>query len=414
MAKSPKKQWTVMVWMAGDNDLEAFGDSDLRELKTVGCTSAVDVLVQFDRMRDAHTRRYHVRKGTSLGADAVADLGETNTGDPKVAADFFTWGIAQYPAERYLAVLWNHGSGIDESDIYERAKARGMRVQRRGQPTAKVLPRSHARAIVSRSYRRALFASTVDQAIDEKAIAIDDTSRDFLDNIELQRVLTTVSQKTKRKIDLVGFDACLMNMVEIAYQLRGRAGYIVGSEETEPGDGWPYDKILADLAAHPTLTPAQLGTRIVRRYVASYGAVGVTQSLLDLAQTPALAKAVDALGKALLKALPDAGEYAAVTKAVNATQSYALPDFLDLHDLAEQLRQRVASPAVKDAAWATRRAPAGPAPFVVAEGHKGATVARSHGAAIFFPRGRAQVAYARLDFAKQTAWGNFLNAYGAP
>ena len=38
-----------------------------------------------------------------------------------------------------------------------------------------------------------------------------------------------------------------MNMLEIGYQLRQYAGYSVGSEQTEPGEGWPYDTVLADL-----------------------------------------------------------------------------------------------------------------------------------------------------------------------
>ena len=57
-----------------------------------------------------------------------------------------------------------------------------------------------------------------------------------------------------------------MNMVEVAYQLRGSADFIVGSEEVEPGDGWPYDRVLADLAAKPTMSAAQLGATIVKRY----------------------------------------------------------------------------------------------------------------------------------------------------
>ena len=116
MAKA-KKEWTVLVWMAGDNDLEDFALTDLQELKKVGSTSKVDVFAQIDSMRDDHTLRYHVRKGTTVKDDVVMDLGETNTGDPKVAIDFFTWGISQSPAKRYLAVIWNHGSGIVSCSI---------------------------------------------------------------------------------------------------------------------------------------------------------------------------------------------------------------------------------------------------------------------------------------------------------
>ena len=406
------KQWTILVWMAGDNDLESYGRDDIQELKRVGSTADVDVVVQLDTMRDDRTRRYHLHSGTSLDEDVVQDLGETNTGDPQVAIDFFTWGLSQYPAKHSLAVIWNHGSGIDETDVYRRAATRGITVERRPRPSPHTLPRSRVRAIVSRRFRRALFSTTIDAAIARRAIAYDDTSRDFLDNIELQKVLATVRQRTKRKLDLLGFDACLMNMVEVAYQLRNAVGFIVGSEEAEPGDGWPYDKILADLAAKPSMTPPELGATVVRRYVESYRAEAVTQSLLDIARLPAVARVVDALAGALLAAIKTPVEYAAVTKAVLNAQSYDVKDFIDLADLCEQLKKRSKSTKVKETAQATIEAlKSGDGRLVAAEQHRGSRVRRSSGASIYFPRGEATVAYGRLDFAKATRWGALIRAY---
>src|SRR6185503_11046291 len=211
----------------------------------------VDVVAQFDRSGNGKTYRYHLRKGTTLASDVVGQLGETNTGDPAVAIDFFTWGMRTYPSEKTLAVIWNHGSGIDEADVYARARRSGIKVQRHARRNGKTRPRSQARAIATSGLRRSLFSTTLDSAIRLRAIAYDDTNRDFLDNAELKRVLGRVKAAVKRPIDVLGFDACLMSMIEVAYQLRGLAGHIVASEEVEPGDGWPYDKVIADLAANP-------------------------------------------------------------------------------------------------------------------------------------------------------------------
>src|SRR5262249_9548142 len=152
--------------------------------------------------------------------------------DPRVAIDFFTWGITRCPAKRYLTVIWNHGSGIDETDVYRSARRKGGVAHRR------------LRTALNNRFRRSLFSGTLAAALrtpdgNARAIAYDDSSRDFLDNMELARVLAAVKKKLGRKIDLMGFDACLMNMVEVAYELRGSADFIVGSEEIEPGDGWP-------------------------------------------------------------------------------------------------------------------------------------------------------------------------------
>ena len=74
--------WTVMVYLCGDNDLEPSAVADMREMKRVGSSDDVHVLVQFDRYHAGMpTRRYRIRKGTSLRGDAVGPaLGETNTG----------------------------------------------------------------------------------------------------------------------------------------------------------------------------------------------------------------------------------------------------------------------------------------------------------------------------------------------
>lgn len=411
-AATPKKPWTVLVWLAGDNNLESFALTDLEEMKRVGSSDQLNIVAQLDTMADDRTRRYFLRRGTPVEDDAVEEVGETNTGDPAVAIDFFVWAMQRYPSERVLAVIWNHGSGIDEADVYARAAARGVSLGRGSASRAGgAAPAGNVRTMMSRRYRRALFSTTLDAAMNNRAIAYDDSSRDFLDNAELKRVLEQVNSETGRAIDLLGFDACLMNMLEIAYQLRTTARFIVGSEEIEPGDGWPYDKVLADLAARPKLSAAELGAVIVKRYAASYTSESVTQSLLDLDRVGTCAVAVDALAAALIKALKTASEYAAVAKALNATLRFDMEEFVDLGHLCSELAARSKNAAVKKAAKAVLAAISGPEGLVAAEAHKGRKLNKALGVAIYAPRGAAARTYSKLDFAKATKWGEFLDAY---
>lgn len=409
-AATPTKPWTVLVWMAGDNNLESFALTDLEEMKRVGSTDQLNIVAQLDTMADDRTRRYFLRRGTPVEDDVVEELGETNTGDPAVAIDFFVWAMQRYPSERVLAVIWNHGSGIDEADIYARA-ARGGSVGRGGSRSGAAAAAGNVRTMMSRRYRRALFSTTLEAAINNRAIAYDDSSRDFLDNAELKRVLEQVTSETGRAIDLLGFDACLMNMLEIAYQLRTTARFIVGSEEIEPGDGWPYDKVLADLAARPKLSAADLGAIVVKRYAASYASESVTQSLLDLDRVGACAAAVDALAAALIKALKTPAEYAAVAKALNATLRFDMEEFVDLGHLCSELAVRSKDAGVKKAAKGVLAAISGPQGLVAAEAHKGGKLNKALGVAIYAPRGAAAKTYSKLDFAKTTKWGQFLDAY---
>jgi hypothetical protein len=200
-----------------------------------------------------------------------------------------------------------------------------------------------------------------------------------------------------------------MSMFEVAYQIKDTALVTVGSEELEPGDGWPYHLILADLAKKPAMNASQFGAVIVKRYLESYPKdEDVTQSACDLAKSAVLKKAVDALAKALKKCLADPGETVAILKSRRNSQAYDAQNsrgYVDLHDLCGHLAKNVKSSAVKSACKAVQ---AGIAEFVIASGHKGSQLAGSHGVSIYFPTDEVSDLYKTLDFAKQGAWDDFL------
>src|SRR5947207_7593755 len=128
MPEPTKKSWTFMVYMAGDNSLDPNGIQDLKEMKRVGTNADINVVAQFDSESAGHrTTRYLLTKGSDLAGDVVGTLGATNTGDPKNLVDFTNCAITNYPAQRYLLVLWNHGQGWDDTDIYAGERYRRLR-----------------------------------------------------------------------------------------------------------------------------------------------------------------------------------------------------------------------------------------------------------------------------------------------
>lgn len=412
-ANAVRRKWTVAVWVAGDNNLESFGETDLGEMKSVGSTDDVTVVAQFDRMGDEQTRRYVLRANTPLEDDVVAELGETNTGDPAIATDFFTWAFGEWQSEKRLAVIWNHGSGIDETDIYARAVTRGLRIERASDADGDAIPHARVREVASSGHRRAVFATTVEKAVSSRAIAYDDTARDFLDNDELKRVLTEVVHNVGDRIDVLGFDACLMNLVEVSYQLRGTVDHIVGSEEVEPGDGWPYDGVLSELAGSPDLTPRDAAKQFVQKYMDSYrGDDTVTQSAVDVSRVESVAEAASGFADACVPLIDSREDFGDFSKAVKNAQRFRMKDFADLGDLCKRVGGSSAPVGVRDAAAKVRDALFGEAPFVIASGQKGADVANATGAAVYFPIvGDVQVAYEELDFGRDTAWGNLIKRY---
>ncbi len=417
-----KKNWTVMVYLAGDNNLDGAGVVDLNEMKRVGSTARFNVLAQFDRAGSkTQTTRYYLRKGTSLAKDAMQKLGETNMGDPKVLEDFVAWGVTKYPAEHYLLVLWNHGAGWDDANLFEGDVFSGAAppVSRKKQPVptrgpvttgARALSFTPMRAGLART-RRALFRTTVGAAVRDRAIAFDDQAQDFLDNIELKRVMARIKRKLRRKVDILGMDACLMSMVEVAYQMRDTAEYSVGSEETEPGDGWPYDRILRALAAKPGMAPEELSKTIVTEYLASYGpGENVTQSAMRLAKLKELASAVDGLGKALKNALANSASRGALMTVRAQVQEYSRPydDYCDLLDLCALLEKHVSDEAVRTTCAGVKQAAQS---AILVAGYKGAAVDNSKGISIYFPKRKLSPLYKTLDFTKASAWDEFLAAY---
>ncbi len=414
-----EKKWTVMVYLAGDNNLDGAGTVDLREMKSVGSTDAVNIIAQFDREGDkGESRRYFLRKGGTVAADAVANLGETNTGDPKVLQEFIAWGVGEYPAERYMVVIWNHGAGWDDTNVYRMVRDDlKMDVSRKAGIVAKAAGASqgavanrHIRRITGRPLSRALFGASVEMALKTRAIAFDDQARDFIDNQELKKVLAAAQKKLKRKIDILGLDACLMNMAEVAYQVRGSVAFTVGSQEVEPGDGWPYDKILARLAETPDMPSRELARLIVDNYLASYRADDrVTQSALDLAKVDTIAGACDLLAKVLIEHLPDREVRAALLAARHQVQSFENPDYVDLVDLSALIRQQITNPAIAQACTEVIEAAAGG--FVVKSGFKGDDMAHAQGVSIYFPLKGISPLYAKLDFAKKTAWNELIKKF---
>lgn len=418
--------WTILIYMAGDNDLDDFGGDDIAEMKKVGSSDRINVIVQRDTAAaGVPAKRYRVQKGTTAEADVVQNIGETNTGDPKVLAAFLKWGRINYPAKRTMAVLWNHGSGWDDTDIYAEAKRRGLnppatrpastggqrRSGARGRP---ILPGGFIQRSAAKKRFRGPFFLTAFQLEKaggkRRAIAFDDDAQDFLDSVEMKKVFQAAAKAAKRKFDVIGMDACLMSMVETGLQVQASGEVFCGSQEVEPGEGWPYDRILKLLAAKPGMDGRELSTVIVKEFVASYSkSQAVTQSAFDLTALKTVQKTADELGTMLAKAYKTS-DFAAQGAIMNArvrAQGYEHPDYVDLTDFSTRLAGIL--PAYGSIAKKVKDAVAA---CVFANSAPNAKVKASHGLSIYLPLGKVSPLYKNLDFAKG-GWGKFLAARGA-
>ncbi len=373
-AQTPLAAWTILIYLDGDNNLEREAIDDFMEMSAVGSSADIQVIVQFDRIGGYDRRygdwtgtlRFRVTEGmTPEPANALADLGEANMGDPRTLIDFVQWGKATYPAQRTAVIIWNHGDGWRASSFLK---------QRR------------------------------------KAIAWDDTNnRDALDLAELKDALAAVTSGGAVPIDLLAFDACLMAMIEIDAQMRPYVRVRTASEETEPGTGYPFDAILADLQDHPGWDAADLGRGIVQRYYETYE--GETHSAVDLGEGyAALVSSVDALAAALI--VHSAVHMDTIEAVRQETQQFQV-HYVDLYDLAAQLAEAIDAAPVRQAAQAVMDAVD---EVVLAERH-GSYWPGANGVTIYFPAQPSgwDSAYDGdndyLDFTAETRWDDFLVAY---
>ena len=352
--------WTFMVYLDGDNNLENFAIDDFLEMAGVGSNSDVNIVVEMDRATGysdnygnwTDTRRGLVEAGDLPDQSWGTSIGEVNMGAQSTLTDFISWGMSNYQAENYGVVLWNHGGGWN-------------------------------------------------------SIASDDSSSDSLTANEVSGALAGFSG-----IDLVGADACLMGMVEFADQISNSASVFVGSEQLEPGDGWSYDTILTDLTANPTWTAAQLGTAIVNRYGESYGGAE-TQSAIDLSMIDSLSAATSQLATTIMN---NATSYdISQLQIYRDNSAYYGQDSIghqDYRDLGTILSNLASDTTITSSICTAAQTALAAYESAIIQNHSGSGEGAT-GLSIYFPSADgfldAQYNSSNSTFAANTAWDEFLN-----
>ena len=361
------KDWTVMVYMDGDNSLESFAVINTDQLELVGSDANVNFVVLIDTMTGPADLLY-IENGQSVSVgEKYGYPMEVNMADPAVLEQFIEIGVQDFPAEKYAVILWDHGGGW-------------------------------------------------------RGICWDDTTLeltgvdDCITMTEMRDAFAGAYKETGEVIDVVGFDACLMAMPEVSYQLRDYASFLVFSEETIPGLGFPYDMFAADLIADPTVDGEAFAVIIAKDYAAYYasmsGFVDVTISVFDMAYMDELTAAVDYLGSELL---------ASLSTYVNAYQSdqiqadrYYYPYNVDLIGFAQNL---IADTSIKDAGIrdAAQKVVIAADDCIVAAYNSIVNVG-STGLAIYFPSTQdgmhsIKEEYATIPFAVETSWYDFCLAF---
>lgn len=261
----PAGKWTVLVYSAADNDLEKYMVQDVNDMENIGSNTDLNIVVQMDRGNRPSelsggwggAKRFKLTKNDdpyNIDSPVLQDLGQINMSAPESLSDFIQWGMKNFPAEHYMLVLSDHGAGWKGG----------------------IEDRSHY---------------------------------DWMSMPEMRKGIEDAQKKTGKKLDIIGFDACLMGQTEVAYELKDVADYMVASQEMEGAEGWPYHNVLSKdilknieraIVLKVKLEPDEMAKFIVR--AASLDQENLpTMSAIDLSKMDKVGEATDKFANAIIE-----------------------------------------------------------------------------------------------------------------
>lgn len=410
--QSPKK-YTVMVFIAADNDLHFFAWNNIKQLAK-GANEHMHIVVQLNEPGpNKKTQRYLIEKNKAilLNKDGRVKL---NSGDPQTLLDFCKDTIEMFPAENYILDLSNHGSGAIDRRASRLANATDLFYLN---PTNMLLELDRKIGYLDYLQKNEFKAI-------HKGICFDETFGSYLTNKQVQQVLDEVSQKSLhgKKMSMVWMDACLMAHLEVATLLKKSCKYLIASQEVELGPGWRYDKVLKPFTHNIVLEEDRFASHIVKVYEETYSNITneYTLSAINLNKIEQLERNVDVVG-GLLEICIEHQQEDSVKKTVKKCKrriNFEEPSYIDLGAFYQRLIENINDMILKSPYAHIKQNLATELDRgmrlikeVVVEKVCGSNVTYAQGVSIYLPERGVHHSYLHSDFALTNRWANFINAY---
>ncbi|MFC1841903.1 clostripain-related cysteine peptidase [Candidatus Dependentiae bacterium] len=416
----PEKEWTLMVYISADNDLRNFAIRNIKEMAKVGSNQHINIIVHLDIRLPGNqkaTKRYYIKKDQILHLNADdPQTQRMDSGNPETLISFCQWSVSAFPATHYGLILWNHGTGAIDP-------RRGRIIKLSDLFTFN--PQIN-KVEVDRSIG---FFDLIDAYQQEnRGICWDDTTGNYLTNQNLDYALNRICTEILggQKLDLIGFDACLMQMTEVGNITKHYADIMIASQEVILGTGWPYIGILKPFEQR-SLTSEEFSTHIVNSYRNRYNRItnDYTLSALDLEYFSLLEENINLVSGLLVSCLKKQ-KNKSVKKAIATSRNRMLcthfdePSFIDLHHFYANLLATVEHFALHNKQEEAQYKQA--LTEALAEGCHiieamtianvtGKNLSKAKGISIYFPTNRIYFSYRKLPFCQSNNWIVFLTQY---
>ncbi len=258
LTPSSKREWLLMIYLAGDNSLGDPANSGSESSFIDHFNTLMQISPSFTTIHVVTLSDFYDSSGTQICYLSVSpaqckQLGEQDTADPATLANFIKTAEANYPHNRSALIISDHGHGISGLAVDET---------------------THHKAGVN----------TIDGYM--------------MNPNELRAGLANAGlNSTLLKLDLIYFNTCLMGNLETAYNVKDFASYMVASSN----EMWMtnvYPGLLPLFTS--TVSDENLAIGIANNYVnivkAKVPGYPYTIAAYDLARTDSVRQAVSDLG----------------------------------------------------------------------------------------------------------------------
>lgn len=368
-------QWTIMMYGAGNNNLDVSNNNtsfiiqDAQDMEKVGSQTGMNIIAMIASQRTGGIAKYYhieyhpAENPDQLSSPVLADKGTKDMSDPATLREFINYCKANYPAQKYLLIIDDHGAGWPGSCSDELNGGGGL--------------------------------------------------------LTMTELKNAISSSDLQHVDIVTFHACLMAMVEVGYELRGVSSYLTACQFTMPMQnilgadlwlGWLKDNMGA--------SPADLAHKIAEkvREAAENKQKTSHYAMIDLSQMQTLGSRIGQFGNVLVTEADQYwGEVQHAWSQTHSTQ-YDNPTYVDIREFANKI---MAEPTlstinlVRNAAQDIINGVNAAIPYTAAYFYPPDQPVPRGGLNIHFPYQLAQfdsANYVALEF-RQTNWHSFLSTF---